>query len=139
MAATAVARTLQVGLLAAMPDGSLRFVGDDGQIQTIATSGRFDVLREEAKIDMEGCSMETQSKLDQMHNRVVVIDSKRSDPSSKLQAQIKDYILSTLKKTEVIRAFDVREHFGHAIGENLEFEQALTYAFADVKMIISSS
>lgn len=126
MAEIAEAPVLQVGLLASMPDGSLRYVGEDGQVQNIVTSGRFDVLREEAEIYL-------------MHSRPVVIDAKGSDPSSKLQAQIKEYILSTLKKTEMIRALDVRAHFGHAIGENLEFEQALTYAWHDIKLAINSS
>jgi hypothetical protein len=138
MTATAEATVLKVGLLATMPDGSLRFVGEDGQIQTIMTSSCFDVLREEAKIDIEDCSPEVREKLNQLHNRVVMIDAGRSDPHEKLKAQIIDYIMCVLKTAEVVRAFNVREHFGHGIGENLEFEQALTYAFADIKQVVTS-
>ncbi len=138
MAATATTPALQVGLLATMPDGSLRFTGDDGQIQTIVTSGRFQILAEHAVINVEGRLHEKHEKLSQLHNRVVLIDTKRSDPQEKLKAQVIDHALGVLMETEVIRAVDVREHFGHGIGEDLEFEQALTYAFADIKLVITS-
>ena len=136
MAATAEAPVLQVGLLATMPDGSLRFVGEDGQIQSIATSVNFNVVREEMMIDARGCSKETLAKLDQMHNRVVMIDVKRSDPSRKLQATIKDYILRTLKEIKVVRASVVRKDFDHTIGENLEFEHALANGWREIEVAV---
>lgn len=136
MAATAEAPTLRVSWLAKLPDGTLCYRGLDGQNLRINANVHFDVLRDEADIDIRNCLLGVFDNLRRLHRGTGPTGKESPNPALTVEERIKRYVFSALVEQRHLTVFDVRNHFELKIGEDLEFEQTLTYTWQDIKVAL---